>query len=68
MNELEVLAAQVGYRVQDCLQIDGVWTVILDDEDGEITSIRSIASCAVAPVDVISPSSSSRMTVQTPSI
>jgi hypothetical protein len=38
MNELEVLAAQVGYRVQDCLQIDGVWTVILDDEDGEITS------------------------------
>jgi len=38
MNELEVLAAQVGYRVQDCLQIEGVWTVILDDEDGEITS------------------------------
>jgi predicted RNase H-like HicB family nuclease len=38
MNELEVLAAQVGYRVQDCLQIDGVWTVILDDEDGEITA------------------------------
>ena len=38
MNELEVLAAQVGYRVQDCLQIQGVWTVILDDEDGEITA------------------------------
>ena len=38
MIELEVLAAQVGYRVQDCLQIEGVWTVILDDEDGEITS------------------------------
>ena len=37
MNELEVLAAQVGYRVQDCLQIDGVWTVILDDEDGEMS-------------------------------
>jgi hypothetical protein len=36
--ELEVLAAQVGYRVQDCLQIEGVWTVILDDEDGEITT------------------------------
>jgi hypothetical protein len=36
MNELEVLAAQVGYRVQDCLQIEGVWTVILDDEDGEM--------------------------------
>ena len=38
MIELEVLAAQVGYRVQDCLQIEGVWTVIRDDEDGEITS------------------------------
>ena len=38
MIELEVLAAQVGYRVQDCLQIEGVWTVILNDEDGEITS------------------------------
>jgi predicted RNase H-like HicB family nuclease len=38
MIELEVLAAQVGYRVQDCVQIEGVWTVILDDEDGEITA------------------------------
>jgi len=38
MIELEVLAAQVGYRVQDCVQIEGVWTVILDDEDGEITT------------------------------
>ena len=38
MIELEVLAAQVGYRVQDCLQIEGVWTVILDDEDGEIAA------------------------------
>ena len=38
MIELEVLAAQVGYRVQDCLQIEGVWTVILDDEDGEVTT------------------------------
>lgn len=38
MIELEVLAAQVGYRVQDCLQIEGVWTVILNDEDGEITT------------------------------
>jgi hypothetical protein len=38
MRELEVLAAQVGYRVQDCVQIQGVWTVILDDEDGEITA------------------------------
>jgi len=38
MIELEVLAAQVGYRVQDCVQIEGVWTVILNDEDGEITA------------------------------
>jgi predicted RNase H-like HicB family nuclease len=38
MIELEVLAAQVGYRVQDCVQIEGVWTVILDDETGEITT------------------------------
>jgi hypothetical protein len=47
MNELEVLAAQVGYRVQDCLQIDGVWTVILDDEDGEITSTGATAQEAI---------------------
>ena len=47
MNELEVLAAQVGYRVQDCLQIEGVWTVILDDEDGEITSIGATAQEAI---------------------
>jgi hypothetical protein len=38
MRELEILAAQVGYRVQDCVQIEGLWTVILDDEDGEITA------------------------------
>jgi len=38
MIELEVLAAQVGYRVQDCVQVEGVWTVILNDEDGEITT------------------------------
>ena len=47
MNELEVLAAQVGYRVQDCLQIEGVWTVILDDEDGEITSIGATPQEAI---------------------
>ena len=47
MNELEVLAAQVGYRVQDCLQIEGVWTVILDDEDGEIKTIGATAQEAI---------------------
>jgi len=47
VNELEVLAAQVGYRVQDCLQIEGVWTVILDDEDGEIKTIGATAQEAI---------------------
>jgi hypothetical protein len=47
MKELEVLAAQVGYRLQDCLQIEGVWTVILDDEDGEITTTGATAQEAI---------------------
>jgi hypothetical protein len=47
MRELEILAAQVGYRVQDCVQIEGVWTVILDDEDGEITSTGETAQEAI---------------------
>ena len=47
MIELEVLAAQVGYRVQDCVQIEGVWTVILNDEDGEITSTGETPQAAI---------------------
>jgi len=47
MKELEVLAAQVGYRVQDCLQIDGKWTVVLEDEDGEITATGDTAQEAI---------------------
>ena len=47
MIELEVLAAQVGYRVQDCVQIEGVWTVILNDEDGEITTTGATAQEAI---------------------
>ena len=47
MRELESLAAQVGYRVQDCVQIEGVWTVILDDEDGEITATGETAQEAI---------------------
>lgn len=47
MKELEVLAAQLGYRVQDCLMLDGKWTVILDDEDGEITAVGETAQEAV---------------------
>ena len=47
MKELEVLAAQAGYRVQDCVQVEGVWTVILDDEDGEITTTGATAQEAI---------------------
>ena len=47
MIELEVLAAQVGYRVQDCVQIEGVWTVILNDEDGEITTTGETPQAAI---------------------
>jgi hypothetical protein len=47
MIELEVLAAQVGYRLQDCVQIEGVWTVILNDEDGEITTTGETAQEAI---------------------
>ncbi len=47
MNELEVLAAQLGYRVQDCVPVDGVWTVILSDEDGEITAKGDTAQEAI---------------------
>ena len=47
MRVLEILAAQVGYRVQDCVQIEGVWTVILDDEDGEITATGETAQEAI---------------------
>jgi len=47
MKELEVLAAQAGYRVQDCVQIEGVWTVILDDETGEIKTTGATAQDAI---------------------
>ena len=47
MKELEILAAQAGYRVQDCLQIDGVWTVILDDEGGESSATGATAQEAI---------------------
>ena len=35
-KELEVLAAQVGYRFAEAIQVHGKWYVVLDDEDGEI--------------------------------
>ena len=36
-KELEVLAAQVGYRFAEAIQVHGKWYVVLDDEDGEIS-------------------------------
>lgn len=47
MKELEVLAALAGYRVQDVVQVDGVWTVILDDEHGETLTTGATAQEAV---------------------
>ena len=47
MKELEVLAAQAGYRVQDCLLVDGKWTVILDDEHGEFSATGATAQEAI---------------------
>ena len=38
-KELEVLAAQVGYRFAEPILVDGKWHVILDDEDGEMSFV-----------------------------
>jgi len=34
-KELEILAAQAGYRFAEAVKIGEKWHVILDDEDGE---------------------------------
>lgn len=36
-KELEVLAAQVGYRFAEAVKEGDKWHVILDDEDGEMS-------------------------------
>lgn len=36
-KELEILAAQAGYRFAEAVLEGGKWSVILDDEDGELT-------------------------------
>ncbi len=36
-KELEILAAQAGYRFAEAVKDGDKWHVILDDEDGEIT-------------------------------
>jgi len=36
-KELEILAAQAGFRFAEAIKIGKQWHVILDDEDGEIS-------------------------------
>jgi hypothetical protein len=36
-KELEILAAQAGFRFAEAIKIGEEWHVILDDEDGEMT-------------------------------
>ena len=36
-KELEILAAQAGFRFAEASKIGEDWHVILDDEDGEMT-------------------------------
>jgi len=36
-KELEILAAQAGYRFAEAVKDGEKWCVILDDEDGEIS-------------------------------
>jgi len=38
-KELEILAAQAGFRFAEAVKIGEEWHVILDDEDGEISYI-----------------------------
>jgi hypothetical protein len=36
-KELEILAAQAGYRFAEAVKVGDEWHVILDDEDGEVS-------------------------------
>ena len=36
-KELEILAAQAGFRFAEAIKIGEDWHVILDDEDGEMS-------------------------------
>jgi len=38
-KELEILAAQAGYRFAEAIKVGEKWHVILDDEDGEMSFI-----------------------------
>lgn len=46
-QELEILAAQVGYRFAEAVQVDGKWHVILDDEDGELSFVGETVQEAI---------------------
>lgn len=46
-KELEVLAAQVGYRFAEAVKQGEKWHVILDDEDGELSFIGDTVQEAV---------------------
>jgi len=36
-KELEILAAQAGYRFAEAVKVGEEWHIILDDEDGEMS-------------------------------
>lgn len=36
-KELEILAAQAGFRFAEAVKVGEEWHVILDDEDGEVS-------------------------------
>ena len=46
-KELEILAAQAGYRFAEAVKDGEKWHVILDDEDGELAFIGDTVQEAV---------------------
>ncbi len=46
-KELEILAAQAGYRFAEAIKDGEKWLVILDDEDGELAFVGDTVQEAV---------------------
>jgi predicted RNase H-like HicB family nuclease len=46
-KELEILAAQAGYRFAEAMKDGEKWHVILDDEDGELAFVGDTVQEAV---------------------
>jgi len=46
-KELEILAAQAGYRFAEAIKDGEKWHVILDDEDGELAFVGDTVQEAV---------------------